>query len=99
MRKSSGGDLNTNIDIDKGVGAGRGQAGGHIRICGQQCVDRVRPQSAAAHFDEHTDDPPHHLPEEMRSNDADEDERAVFDDGELFEQDARRFFVRVIIRK
>ena len=37
----------------------------------------VRRQTAAAHFDDHADQPADHLPDEVRSLDAKQDQRAV----------------------
>ncbi len=57
----------------------------------------VRAEPATSHRHQHACDAPHHLPQEVRTDDADEHEVAGFDDGHLFEQHFRRLFPRVVV--
>src|SRR5947209_9343425 len=56
---------------------------------GDQLLEGPAVQLSGADLDERADDPAHHLPEEVRSRDADEDQRAVRRDLDLVDDDDR----------
>ena len=51
--------------------------GGRSESLREQRADALAGEAAAAHLDQHADNPPHHLPEKVRADDADEHQRAV----------------------